>query len=83
MSIRHIAAVADLVGLSATRKAILFSLAIDADAEGVVKVHRKQLSERAGVSERTLRSNLQWLVKNAYLTWWSDVSAQLYLERMP
>ena len=67
MSIRHIAAVADLTGLCAARKSILFSLAIDADRDGLVVLDRTRLREHAGMSERSLRTHLKALIADGWL----------------
>lgn len=63
MSVRHLAAVADLIGLPPTSKLLLYGMAANADARGYAVTSTKTLIRATGLSERTIRDTLAHLRK--------------------
>ncbi len=79
MSLRHIIAVADLSGLTPTSKAVLYALAIDANAQGHVELRRPEVRRAAGCSERTLRGQLVSLEHRGKFRWTGETRSFLTL----
>lgn len=62
MSVHHLAAVADLVGIRPTCKLLLYALALDAGQSGAVVATYGRLIQLTGLSERALRDNIASLL---------------------
>ncbi len=63
MSVRTLAAVADLSDTPPTCKLVLYGLAIEADGIGMVAVSYERMMQRTGLSERSIRGTLRTLEK--------------------
>lgn len=67
MSVRHLAAIADLTGLSPACKLVLYGIAISACPLGRATLTYAQLHRLTGLSERALRNNVRHLEQLGYL----------------
>lgn len=63
MSVRHLALVVDLTGLSPSCKLLLYALAIAATPDGHALVTNTELQRSTGLSERAIRDNMAKLRK--------------------
>jgi hypothetical protein len=63
MSVRHLALVADLVGISPSCKLLLYGLAIGATPDGHSLLTGSELRTLTGLSERAIRDNMAKLRK--------------------
>jgi DNA-binding transcriptional regulator PaaX len=61
MSVRHLAAVAELSDISSTCKLLLYGLAINADPTGWSTCSMRSLMRSTCLSERSIRDNLKHL----------------------
>lgn len=68
MSVRHVARVADITGLSPTCKLMMYGLAVNAGPDGHAVMNNEQLRHATGLSERTVRSVLADLEKRRLIT---------------
>lgn len=58
MSVRHLAQVADVTGLSPTCKLVLYGISVNAGPDGHASLTNEQLRHATGLSERTVRAVL-------------------------
>lgn len=63
MSVRHLAAVADVTGLPSTCKLLLYGMAVSSDPRGYAVTSTKTMIRLTGLSERTIRDTLAHLRK--------------------
>jgi DNA-binding Lrp family transcriptional regulator len=67
MSVRHLAALADLANVPPTCKLVLFALALNSDPRGWSTASNAGLRRTTGLSERSVRETLKKLRALGYI----------------
>lgn len=62
MSVKHLAAVAELSDIPPTCKLVLYGLAVDAAGSGHVTRSAAPVMQRTGLSERSVRGTIKTLI---------------------
>jgi len=79
MSVRHLAAVVDLVDVPPTCKLMLYAMAINADQRGWSSISNTGLRRATGLSERSVRDTISKLRELGFIEKSSGQLAKLKL----